>query len=117
VNCEAGFRLFADTVGSGADNPQVPLWRTLDDPGEVGADSETVAAAVEHPGRSREEALWAGEVAGLLGAAHRLEGPVRTAVTTVLDALVDDPFESGSTRAVVRALQGALETGRGGAGR
>jgi hypothetical protein len=59
---------------------------------------------VEQLPRSREEALWAAEVAGLFGAADSLPPAPRAAVVTVLRSLAADPDASPAERADVSEL-------------
>jgi len=69
---------------------------------------EAMLATAEDFSRTREEALWAAEVAGLLGAAPRLGRAARTTVLTVLDSLAADPGRPPAERADVVELREAL---------
>lgn len=90
-----------------------PLWglrlREVADVSQGGGTEHlTVVTAVT---LAREEALWAEEVARVLGAAASFEPAARAAVLAVLQSLADDATESPATRRDVRALLDALDAG------
>jgi hypothetical protein len=68
-----------------------------------------VVTAAAHS--TREETLWAQEVARVLEAAATFEPAARAAVLSVLMSLADDPTESLATRRDARALLAALDLG------
>ena len=65
-----------------------------------------------HVSVSREQRLWAEEVARLLGAATSFGPAVRAAVVSVLESLAVDGIESSATRVDARALLTAVESAR-----
>jgi uncharacterized protein (UPF0147 family) len=68
-----------------------------------------VLATAEELPRTRDEALWAAEVAWLLSAAPGLRPAVRAAVLRVLSALATDPAFPPEERASLLAMLDELE--------